>query len=964
MRCKNLPIRTKLIIKTNSLMSCIRLAAKSLQVISMVTMLLVLGNMVQAQTPTNMTFPAGSFIINMGVSPQTINNGLRPYGLVYQLLALNCPVHWVINQTKDKDGIDFSHNGVDYKGGTFIVEAKYRTSSVNAIIATWTNPSGTHKVVGANTVSPVTVPVYLTFNNVPSWTLDKKNGSIAVTFFNNAGIPSTAYGGTSSTLWKDPAELDCCDDIFVMPHADPIWSTHGHLWGWVQATPSGPNTGCKGGVWLGCHAGSALENMVNPIDRQQQTNFLTVKDPAWTGTTGSYTLSNSLILWGSHADGTPPYSYRLHTDPVAQFLGTIDAATQNGSEQIYMPRQGIVATPSIYSSSAVARWRPETKVIVYDPTQVNVTNPDLVNFSNVAAVLAYGPAFGIEGNGDIMLEASHSIAKLGNHPASVAAQRAFFNYSFMVAWDKAVLPEISPLPGVVYSGQEYPLSFTTVANVPPAPVQTYSLVWSASCGGTFLDPDTRLPDNTHPNPIYIPPTAPTPLMCNISLTITDDCGRTTFDSEAVLVECNLSVSTTITNLCPGSTYGGAIQMVFTNGTGPFTFSWTKTGGIAPFTGAGTLSSAPYIISNLSTGTYTVTATANNGAGCPVTFTVVLSQSPEIILSAIPVQVSCNGGSNGAINVTVSGGTPGYTYSWSDGPVTQNRSGLSAGTYTLTVTDVRNCIKSTSVTVTQPSPMVITPTITPVSCFGQNSGQISLSVTGGTGSYIYSWSDGNSNQNRSGLAPGIYSVTVTDANNCTQTLGGIEVTQPAAGLNLSTTQVNVLCFGGNNGSINLTVSGGTPFAAPAAPYTYSWTKTGSSFTASTEDIGSLTEGTYNVTVTDSKGCTATLSVTITQPAALSLSVAKTDATCPPDAQNPGVGSDGVINLTVSGGATPYASFVWSGYSKWFHQTTQNLTGLIAGTYTVLVTDANGCTATTSVTLVYLNPNPEPPSSIIH
>jgi hypothetical protein len=137
--------------------------------------------------------------------------------------------------------------------------------------------------------------------------------------------------------------------------------------------------------------------------------------------------------------------------------------------------------------------------------------------------------------------------------------------------------------------------------------------------------------------------------------------------------------------------------------------------------------------------------------------------------------------------------------------------------------------------------LITPNITTVQCFDLNNGQISLSVTGGTGAYTYLWSDGNTSQNRTGLAPGTYSVTVADANNCTQTLGGLEITQPAAALSLSETHVNVLCFGGNNGSIDLTVSGGT------TPYTYSWTKTGSSFTASTEDLGSLIAGTYNVTV---------------------------------------------------------------------------------------------------------------------
>jgi large repetitive protein len=262
--------------------------------------------------------------------------------------------------------------------------------------------------------------------------------------------------------------------------------------------------------------------------------------------------------------------------------------------------------------------------------------------------------------------------------------------------------------------------------------------------------------------------------------------------------------------------------------------------------------------------------------------------------------------------------------------------------------------------------VISETVTPVQCFELNNGQISLVVTGGTGAYTYLWSDGNTSQNRTGLAPGTYSVTVTDANNCTQSLGGLEITQPAAALSLSETHVNVLCFGGNNGSIDLTVSGGT------TPYTYSWTKTGSTFTASTEDISELTAGTYNVTVTDARLCTATLSVVITQPAALVLNTAKVDPSCPPDAQQNGY--DGSITLSVSGGnpidspAPANYTYAWSytgsGEFPPAQANSKDLTNVPAGTYTVMVTDANGCTATTSVTLVEEFPTPQQPAVINH
>ncbi len=126
-----------------------------------------------------------------------------------------------------------------------------------------------------------------------------------------------------------------------MPHADPTWTTHRRLFDWVQGV-----NGCKGGVWLGCHAGSALENMFDnitldgdPIDPTQQTNFLVNITAPATGAGPWSTPGNSLILWGSHSDGTLPYTFNNNhaADPVAQYMGPIDAALLNGSEQIYIP---------------------------------------------------------------------------------------------------------------------------------------------------------------------------------------------------------------------------------------------------------------------------------------------------------------------------------------------------------------------------------------------------------------------------------------------------------------------------------------------------------------------------------------------------------------------------------------------------------------------------------------------------
>jgi hypothetical protein len=885
---------------------------------------------IQAQTET---IPAGSIIIDMGVAPQTINNSLRPYGLVYRLLQERVPVIWSINDAKVKDGVDFTIGSRQFRGGPFIIRAENRTTAIDNIINTWGG------VVTFTTTAPVTVPVYLTLKNVPRWTMDKAKGSLVVPYFTNAGIPAAAYGGPASN-WKDAADLDCCDDVLNLPHADPIWSTHQRLVSW--------NLDCKSAIWSACHAVSALENMVNPLNRAEQANFLTVKDPAWTGTSGNYTISNSLILWGSHSGGSPvaandEYRYRLHSDPISQFIGKIDAATQNGSEQIYIPRQGIVANASTYSPSAVARWNPGAKIIAFDPTQVNVTNPDLTDLKNVASVLVYGRGYDDPNRGLVMYEGGHSHNK--GTAGDVAAQRAFFNFGLLAAWDKGVTPQIGPIPSLVYSGESYPLSFTVVPNSPPVAPSSYTVTWSASCGGTFL------PNNTDPNAVYIPPVSNSPINCVITATIEDDCGRISFNSQAVVVQCNIQVTSVVTNPCFGSNNTGVIDMTITNGSGPFIWSWTRTEGGS---GNGTGTS----ITGLNVGTYSVTVTANNGTGCPYTFNTTLTHSPQIIINATPVQVTCNGAATGGINVSVSGGTPGYTYSWNDGPTTQNRSGLAAGSYTLTVTDSKGCQAVQNIEITQPNTISINADITNSDCLNANNGQISLTVNGGTPGYTFLWNDGNSNQNRTGLAPGTYSLTVTDANNCTATLSNLVITEPATAIAINETHTNLLCNGDANGTIELTVSGGTP------GYNYAWTKTGNPiFNADTKDLSGLTAGTYNVTVTDANGCQALLSVTITQPTAIAISYETTKPTCPPDADFNGF--DGEIVLTVTEGTGPY-TFAWTasgtGVVPPALQNNQNLITLPAGGYTVVVTDANGCEATATITLTPQNQNPASPPSI--
>ncbi|MDR6086492.1 aminopeptidase-like protein [Chryseobacterium sp. SORGH_AS909] len=373
----------------------------------------------------------------------------------------------------------------------------------------------------------------------------------------------------------------------------------------------------------------------------------------------------------------------------------------------------------------------------------------------------------------------------------------------------------------------------------------------------------------------------------------------------------LSGTTVVTNVACNGASNGAINLTPAGGTAPYTFNWG--GGITTEDRTG-----------LAAGTYTVIITDANG--CTATVNATVTQ-PASALSGTTVvtNVACNGASNGSINLTPAGGTAPYTFNWGGGITTEDRTGLAAGTYTVIITDANGCTATVNTTVTQPTALSGTVTQTNVLCNGGSTGSATVSVTGGTAPYTYSWSpSGGTAATATGLAAGTYTVTVTDANGCTLTRT-VTITQSSA-VSGTTVVTNVACNGASNGSINLTPAGGT------APYTFNW---GGGIT--TEDRTGLAAGTYTVIITDANGCTATVNATVTQPAsAVSGTTVVTNVAC-------NGASNGAINLTPAGGTAPY-TFNWGGGI-----TTEDRTGLAAGTYTVVITDANGCTATVNATV---------------
>ena len=401
---------------------------------------------------------------------------------------------------------------------------------------------------------------------------------------------------------------------------------------------------------------------------------------------------------------------------------------------------------------------------------------------------------------------------------------------------------------------------------------------------------------------------------NYTVTVTDAHGCTSTQSVAITQPPALTAS--ITSNQPVSCYGGSnatTTVTAGGGTAPYDYSWSPSGGM--------LSTA----TGLAAGSYTVTVRDANNCirSVPVTIT-----QPNALLASVgaTTNVSCNGGQNGTASTNVSGGTAPYQYVWSPiGTTTANVTGLAAGSYSVSITDARGCQTVTAAIIQEP-PLLQTTVLAPVdvSCYGGNDGSATIVATGGTTPYTYNWSAGGSvSTSANGLPAGSYTVTVTDANACSNT-ALVVINQPALLSATPTVQNSPLCYGDNSGAASVSVSGGT------GPYTYQWSPSGG-----TDTLASfLPAGIYTVAIRDANGCTSTASATITQPPLLTAAVATVDATCG--------ASNGSASVTPAGGTAPYTYF-WSPGNT----TTSSISSVPAGSYSVVITDANGCRLIQSV-----------------
>lgn len=389
--------------------------------------------------------------------------------------------------------------------------------------------------------------------------------------------------------------------------------------------------------------------------------------------------------------------------------------------------------------------------------------------------------------------------------------------------------------------------------------------------------------------------------------------------------------------CNGLT-DGSIDVTVSGGTpktGPlYDYSWTSDG---------TFNAATEDISGLSADNYYFEVTDDNSCNVSMGPSAINEPDPLSVVTDSIRSVACNAGNDGAIFVTVNGGTPPYTYDWTgpDGYSSpdEDPSGLFSGDYTLTVIDSRGCtVPHGPVSITQPPAITITVNAgsdLSLLCHGDADGSIDISVSGGTPGYSYSWTGPSgfnaSAEDISALLAGNYTLSLTDANDCNQP-ETVTIDEPTA-INIQIDSVNnVSCNGLSNGSVGVTISGGTPMAGPL--YVYSWTSD-LGYSSGSEDISGLPPDNYYLTVTDDNACTAASGpLTVTEPAALSVTTDSIhNADCFED-------NTGAVYVSISGGTLPYIPG-WTGPDG-FTSSSADITSLFAGDYSLHISDGNGCT----------------------
>ncbi|MBL4577516.1 MAG: T9SS type A sorting domain-containing protein, partial [Flavobacteriales bacterium] len=582
----------------------------------------------------------------------------------------------------------------------------------------------------------------------------------------------------------------------------------------------------------------------------------------------------------SVSNGVPPYTYQWN-DPAAQTTSTATSLSATNYACVITDANGCTTTANVVVSNTVP--------VVNITASTNVTcNGNGNGDATALATLGTGPYTYVWN--DPSTQTNPTAINLAAGTYSVTATDA----SGCFATDQVTISQ----PAAITLNQTNVDASCTGACDGSSSVAVTNGVTPL----TYLWDDPNVQTNSMANGL-----------CGGSVTalVTDANGCTASSTSSINASAGIILSPTgLTNTICGSCSGDATVSV-SGGTAPYTYIWSDPS-------AQTNSTA----SNLCAGLFNVTAT--DVLGCTDITTIEIFDGGGVFSTISSNNITCNGASNGSVTVTITGGGAPYTYSWNDpaGQTTATATALAPGTYSVTAMDTAGCVTTSTIVITEPAAIGLTPSWTNALC-GNPDGVATVNVNGGTPSYSYIWSDafGQTNASATGLPAGTYTVTVTDANGCTSDTS-VTIFN-TGGPTINTTSSNVSCNGGANGEAAATISNGI------GPFTYAWDDVNAQ---TNQTATGLPAGTYNVTVTDVNGCSATSFITVNQPTAVAGTSSSTNATCG--------GFDGTATVVASGGTTPY-SYLWDDPSA---QTTPTCTGLGAGTYSSTITDANGCIGT--------------------
>lgn len=416
---------------------------------------------------------------------------------------------------------------------------------------------------------------------------------------------------------------------------------------------------------------------------------------------------------------------------------------------------------------------------------------------------------------------------------------------------------------------------------------------------------------------------------NYSVRVADANGCDTTVTFSITEPLPITIATLSTSAsCAGAC--DATATVNASGTaGPYTYAWSP----APGGGQGTSAAT-----GLCAGLYNVLVT-DVPSGCDTLVPITITAPPPFDVQSTISDATCANACDGLIGLTVSGGTPGYTFLWSpvppNGQGTANVSGLCPGDHDVTITDAAGCDTTLTFTVNAPPPLAVVLVTTDASCAGVCDGEAGITVSGGTPTYTFTWApappSGQGTTDVSGLCAGNYTITVADANGCDTTLA-FTINEPPP-LSATSSQTSVTCGSLCDGTVAVVVAGGTP------SYTYVWTPEPATGQGTPSATG-FCAGAVSVRITDANGCELIVPFTIADAVPIQISLQITPASCPDVC-------DGTAGVIVTGGVAPYA-YDWDP-APGAGQGTASASGLCPQAYSLTISDAVGCDTTISFTI---------------